>query len=128
MPFRLGLQIRKIICNVVLSTDMGSHFDLLDVFHKAVKEHPDIWAWQDRNLITIMAMHLSDILNPARPVEIALKWGRLIVQECFEQVRVLTLSRLLHAFPAQSASANVLLSLRLHAALATVLLQSSQRE
>lgn len=80
------------MCNVVLSTDMGSHFDLLDVFVKAVTDNPDIWAWQDRNLITIMAMHLSDIVNPARPVEIAMKWGHLIVQECLEQARPVLVS------------------------------------
>jgi 3'5'-cyclic nucleotide phosphodiesterase len=73
--------------SVILSTDMCQHFSLLDVWRAKAAAAPDIWAWHDRTLLLVMTMHLSDIVNPARPAEIAMKWGSLIVDECMAQVR-----------------------------------------
>jgi hypothetical protein len=79
--------------SVVLSTDMFQHFSLLAVWNAKVEAQPDIWAWRERMLMLVMTMHLADIINPARPASIAVKWGTLIVQECMQQVRFVSLSR-----------------------------------
>lgn len=75
--------------SVVLSTDMFQHFSLLAVWKAKVDAQPDVWAWKDRMLLLVMTMHLSDIVNPARPPAVAVKWGSLIVEECMKQARLL---------------------------------------
>lgn len=107
------VQMRQIMISVVLSTDMFQHFSLLAVWNAKVEAQPDVWAWRDRMLLLVMTMHLADIVNPARPVNIAVKWGTLIVEECMQQVRIITRTRL-YAMALLRASCFVELSATQH--------------
>ena len=83
----LRVQVRRTMVALVLATDMSQHFSLLAVWRQRVAAEPDFWAWADRSLVLVMLLHLADIVNPARPPAVALRWGHLITREFAAQVR-----------------------------------------
>ncbi|GLC54408.1 hypothetical protein PLESTB_000860400 [Pleodorina starrii] len=68
-------QIRKLMIETVLSTDMAVHFDLLNRFTSQVDAKPDLSEWTDRTLLYQMLVHLADIANPSRPFHLARGWA-----------------------------------------------------
>lgn len=88
------LQLRSLIVNMVLSTDMAVHFQLLGNFSSALDKEGDVSKWQDRSLIFQMLVHLADLANPSRPFPFALKWAENVVTEFMEQVRLAAFSML----------------------------------
>eukprot|EP00879_Flechtneria_rotunda_P009756 GHRR01010206.1.p1 GENE.GHRR01010206.1~~GHRR01010206.1.p1 ORF type:complete len:373 (+),score=154.98 GHRR01010206.1:405-1523(+) len=81
-------QVRKLVCEMILATDMDVHFALLKRFEDAVAAQPDVRQWrslEQRSLIFQMLVHLADLANPSRPWHLALKWAEWVVTEFLEQ-------------------------------------------
>jgi hypothetical protein len=84
------LQMRKLVLDMVLSTDMDVHFALLKRFDDAVAAVPDLTTWtspEQRSLMFQMLVHLADLANPSRPWHLALTWAEWVVTEFLGQVR-----------------------------------------
>jgi hypothetical protein len=78
---------RALVVAMVLSTDMGVHFDLLANFRAAVEREGGRppGAWADRSLAYQLLVHLADLANPSRPFPLALKWAENVVAEFLAQ-------------------------------------------
>lgn len=101
-------QLRKIIVDCILSTDMTSHFDLLEQFAYFVKGEdkweffrdascslldkqdsstsgPDSVKLKKRQLVLQVLVHSADISNPAKDWKLARKWSDLLLEEFYRQ-------------------------------------------
>lgn len=79
-------QIRKLMIETVLATDMAVHFDLLNRFKEQIANQPDLSEWKDRTLLYQMLVHLADIANPSRPFPLARGWAERVIEEFCDQV------------------------------------------
>lgn len=82
-------RLRRLVLDMVLSTDMDVHFALLQRFDDALSESPDVATWdslEQRSLLFQMLVHLADLANPSRPWHLALNWAEWVVSEFLEQV------------------------------------------
>eukprot|EP01112_Ceratiomyxa_fruticulosa_P008068 TRINITY_DN2092_c0_g1_i2.p1 TRINITY_DN2092_c0_g1~~TRINITY_DN2092_c0_g1_i2.p1 ORF type:complete len:551 (+),score=114.39 TRINITY_DN2092_c0_g1_i2:779-2431(+) len=86
-PLALKQQIRKIMISMVLATDMGHHPKILNEFqNKILTESLNITAnLEDKLLAMRLMIKCSDISNPARPLDIYLKWVDRVMEEFFSQ-------------------------------------------
>lgn len=83
-------QVRQLVLDMVLSTDMDVHFKLLERYAAALAAQPDVRTWSEleqRSLLFQMLVHLADLANPARPWPLALTWAEMVVTEFLAQVR-----------------------------------------
>eukprot|EP00775_Hariotina_reticulata_P002156 gene2156-2474_t len=81
-------QMRKLVLDMVLSTDMDVHFALLKRFDDAVSAVPDLTTWtsiEQRSLMFQILVHLADLANPSRPWHLALTWAEWVVTEFLGQ-------------------------------------------
>mmetsp|Transcript_9866 Transcript_9866/g.18415 ORF Transcript_9866/g.18415 Transcript_9866/m.18415 type:complete len:374 (-) Transcript_9866:3381-4502(-) len=78
-------QIRRLMIECVLTTDMALHFDLLKRFQAQLDEKPDVSEWPDRMLLYQMLVHLADIANPSRPFHLAYGWAERVIDEFCDQ-------------------------------------------
>jgi hypothetical protein len=86
------VQVRKLVLDMVLSTDMDVHFKLLKRFEDEVASAPDVATWaslEQRSLLFQMLVHLADLANPSRPWHLALRWAEWVVTELLQQVGAL---------------------------------------
>lgn len=96
VPVSLRKVIRKAIIQLILSTDMESHFRLTDELNECVTRHfsplksivemksvvlPD----KDKGIVLRSILHAADISNPAKFFIISKKWSDLVVEEFFAQ-------------------------------------------
>ena len=96
VPGVLRKSIRKAMIEMIMSTDMMTHFTLTDELNDCVSRHfvplksitemnsvvlPD----KDRATILRSILHAADISNPAKVWETTKKWSDLVVQEFFAQ-------------------------------------------
>eukprot|EP00877_Chromochloris_zofingiensis_P000698 jgi/Chrzof1/10629/Cz05g05230.t1 len=79
------MQARRWIVGMVLSTDMAVHYELLNKYKAALSQEPDERAWKERDLMYQMVVHIADLINTARPFNLALKWGELVTTEFLQQ-------------------------------------------
>jgi hypothetical protein len=82
-------QVRKLVLDMVLSTDMDVHFKLLKRFEDELAGAPDVATWaslEQRSLLFQMLVHLADLANPSRPWHLALTWAEWVVTEFLQQV------------------------------------------
>jgi hypothetical protein len=87
----LPLQVRKLVLDMVLQTDMDVHFKLLKRFEDELAAAPDVSTWsslEQRSLLFQMLVHLADLANPSRPWHLALTWAEWVVTEFLQQVRL----------------------------------------
>eukprot|EP00878_Enallax_costatus_P025911 GHUV01027768.1.p1 GENE.GHUV01027768.1~~GHUV01027768.1.p1 ORF type:complete len:115 (-),score=28.26 GHUV01027768.1:637-981(-) len=85
----LPMQLRKLVVDMVLSTDMDVHFALLEKFGNMLKKESDVRVWsslEQRSLLFQMLVHLADLANPSRPWMLALTWAERVVTEFMQQV------------------------------------------
>lgn len=83
-------QVRKLVLDMVLSTDMDVHFKLLKAFEDELASAPDVATWaslEQRSLLFQMLVHLADLANPSRPWHLALTWAEWVVTEFLQQGR-----------------------------------------
>lgn len=75
-----------LIINLILSTDMAKHFDILKEFNSIFDEGKFSMDNQsDRLLLLKLLLKSSDISNVARPFELADKWCDVLCEEFFRQ-------------------------------------------
>ena len=75
---------RKYIIKIVLATDFSFHDHHLQKA-KNIKITDEELNNEEQAILAELIMHTCDILNPARPWEICLKWANLIFEEYFAQ-------------------------------------------
>jgi len=83
------LTFRSLVIEMVLATDMKSHFSILDSFRRFQKSrHADMKS-VDRAVVTrnvfAMAMKVADLIHCSRPLELHHKWADLITKEFLQQ-------------------------------------------
>jgi hypothetical protein len=84
------IHFRALVIDMVLATDMKSHFAILDSFRrfeKARKEDPNSCkdrCYEIRNVFPL-AMKIADLIHCARPLEVHHRWVDLITEEFFIQ-------------------------------------------
>mmetsp|Transcript_73194 Transcript_73194/g.107416 ORF Transcript_73194/g.107416 Transcript_73194/m.107416 type:complete len:971 (+) Transcript_73194:93-3005(+) len=100
LPAMQGAMIRDLMIDLILATDMSKHFNEVRAFKDLACEFgntsPEPWL-EHQAALMIMALHMSDISNPAKPRNLALRWTDMILSEFFvqgdvEKMRGLTVS------------------------------------
>eukprot|EP01052_Picozoa_sp_SAG31_P040910 SAG31_NODE_6053_length_2190_cov_3.450024_4_plen_187_part_00 len=89
-------EIRKKMISLFLATDMTQHFEIFNKFKTRVEAEQFFVAPadaaadagpsnEDRQLLMDVLLHAADLSNPARPFELASKWGTAICEEFYQQ-------------------------------------------
>eukprot|EP00835_Amoeboradix_gromovi_P001812 NODE_91_length_21779_cov_0.171356.p2 type:complete len:559 gc:universal NODE_91_length_21779_cov_0.171356:405-2081(+) len=82
-------EIRKLIIDLVLATDMSKHFDFLNKFKNMCAINPNLCHElhndDNRRFILLMALKCADLSNPAKPFQIYMEWCSRIMEEFFCQ-------------------------------------------
>ena len=79
--------MRGIIIDMILSTDMVKHAGLLNKLHSRIEDrgHELCSEPGDIHLVLNICLHLADISNPARPIDVAVRWAKRIQEEFWHQ-------------------------------------------
>ncbi|KAL0490313.1 hypothetical protein AKO1_009465 [Acrasis kona] len=78
-------QFRDLVISMILATDIGRHFALLDHLRKGIAKAFD---GRDReNVVDMLRMIIkcADVGNPAKPRDISEKWSHMVQEEFFAQ-------------------------------------------
>jgi len=80
-------EIRKMVIELVLATDMANHVDIMNQYQNRRKtaEGLDFTNKDDRLLTMKLFIKCADISNPARPPKIYHKWVDCVMEEFFQQ-------------------------------------------
>lgn len=80
-------EIRKLVIELVLATDMANHVDIMNQFanRRKTAEGLDLGSKEDRLLAMKLVIKCADISNPARPPHIYHKWVDCVMEEFFQQ-------------------------------------------
>ena len=79
---------REILKDLILSTDMAHHNDVIDAVTAALQQYGSslsAWPVDSRRAAMRMFLHSADISNPARPLEQCAEWGRRVQEELYGQ-------------------------------------------
>eukprot|EP00759_Apiculatamorpha_spiralis_P030551 PhF_6_TR32183/c0_g1_i1/m.47779/K13755/PDE1; calcium/calmodulin-dependent 3',5'-cyclic nucleotide phosphodiesterase len=77
---------RKIVVNLVLSTDMTDHTTLITTFRQKKLSLESALAAEDAKLLLLkVVMHAADVSNPAKRSDIAAEWARRVMAEFSQQ-------------------------------------------
>jgi len=78
--------LRSMMIDMVLGTEMAAHFEVVALFKsKLVDQGLDMSKPDDKKLVMKMLLHVADVSNPARNVEIAGKWTDNVMAEFYMQ-------------------------------------------
>ena len=75
---------RKLLIDLVLATDLASHFDILAVW-KRKESILDLSKDEDKLLVMQMILKSGDLGHPSRVRHLHLTWSELITEEFFQQ-------------------------------------------
>jgi hypothetical protein len=78
-------EIRYIIIECILATDMKVHFSLLAKFNNIVENNEKISPKEMKELSLCMLIHAADISGSTKRVDLARKWSELIAEEFTNQ-------------------------------------------
>lgn len=78
-------EIRDIVIDVVLATDMGRHAKLVAKFKAKLENGIDLKKKEDIRLILQIIIKVADVNNTSRPTHLYLKWADRIVDEFYKQ-------------------------------------------
>jgi hypothetical protein len=80
-------EIRAMVINMVLATDMAKHFHELGQLNGRLSEggFPDPNKPKDKELLMNMVVHACDMCNPSKDTPLAVKWTTLVMTEFFAQ-------------------------------------------
>jgi 3'5'-cyclic nucleotide phosphodiesterase len=78
-------QIRKLIIDMILATDMSKHFDLLSYTRTKYNENSDLSSWDVRADIFKICLKSADVGHAGKSIELHQKWCNLITEEFFAQ-------------------------------------------
>ena len=80
-------QIRKVIINNIIATDMANHFNDLKKFKEiAESENNDLTKQENKEFICTQVIHLADISNTFKTFYISRTWVYLLFKEFYDQV------------------------------------------
>jgi hypothetical protein len=85
MPLEEKKDVRRMMIEMILSTDMSKHFADLGKFKSRVSASNFDPAEGDKQICMNMGMHIADISNPSKTWEISLKWTEWLYDEFFAQ-------------------------------------------
>jgi hypothetical protein len=85
VPLEEKNDIRKMMIEMILSTDMSKHFADLGKFKSRVSTTNFDPAESDKQLCMNMGMHIADISNPSKKWDISYKWTEWLYEEFFAQ-------------------------------------------
>ena len=79
--------LRSIIIEMVLATDLSVHFDVLSKFRARLSAEDGLMAEnpEDRSLLLQIGLKCADVSNGAKPENLAHMWTMRIVEEFFRQ-------------------------------------------
>ena len=78
--------LRKLLVEVILSTDMAEHFTVLERFRALTKTGGvDVANADHRRTVSSLIIKLGDVSNPARAPELATEWTSRVMEEFFAQ-------------------------------------------
>eukprot|EP00899_Mesostigma_viride_P020282 jgi/Mesvir1/28255/Mv04792-RA.2 len=82
-----SIDLRSVVIELVLSTDLKRHFGILEQFKARVSQDTpwDLRKESDRILLLQMVLKLADIGHAAKPLSIHVEWSRRITEECYNQ-------------------------------------------
>ena len=78
-------QIRKLIIDMILATDMGKHFDLVSYIRVKYSESIDLSNVDSRHDMFKLFIKAADIGHAAKALELHQRWCGLVIQEFFAQ-------------------------------------------
>eukprot|EP01137_Pigoraptor_chileana_P036946 Opistho-2@33321 len=78
---------RKLICSLILATDVAQHFEHLNKFKTRTASGQLLSATSDsdRLLLLVMAIKCADVSNPTKARDVYDKWTSRIMEEFFKQ-------------------------------------------
>merc|ERR1712134_207185 len=83
------ITFRSLVIEMVMATDMKSHFSILDsfkMFQKARQEDPkSVKILTEMRNVFCLAMKVADLFHCSRPLEMHHRWVDLITEEFFTQ-------------------------------------------
>eukprot|EP01102_Stenamoeba_stenopodia_P011784 TRINITY_DN3640_c0_g1_i2.p1 TRINITY_DN3640_c0_g1~~TRINITY_DN3640_c0_g1_i2.p1 ORF type:complete len:378 (+),score=56.78 TRINITY_DN3640_c0_g1_i2:87-1220(+) len=78
-------EVRELIINLVLATDMSVHFDKVAQFKTKLATGIDMAKKDDRMLVLQMAIKCADISAQAKSLDTSLRWSQNVAEEFFRQ-------------------------------------------
>jgi hypothetical protein len=78
-------KFRRIAIDVILGTDMSSHFDIAAKFLGHVESNKGFNEPEAKLMLSCILVHAADISNVAKPFEISKKWSDRVFEEFLNQ-------------------------------------------
>eukprot|EP00899_Mesostigma_viride_P001453 jgi/Mesvir1/11308/Mv01090-RA.2 len=80
-------EVRRVIIDLVLASDLKRHFGILDQFKARVSQgmHWDTNKETDRLLLLQMALKVADLGHSAKPLAVHQEWSRRVTEEFYKQ-------------------------------------------
>ncbi|CAJ0959815.1 unnamed protein product, partial [Mesorhabditis belari] len=92
LPRKQRLQFRKIVIDMVLATDMSKHMSLLADLKTMVEAKKVAGSsvvlldkYNDRIQVLQSMIHLADLSNPTKPIDLYRQWNERILEEYWRQ-------------------------------------------
>lgn len=79
------LQIRKLIIDLILATDMGKHFDLVSYIRVKYSESVDLSNVDVRHDMFKLLIKAADVGHAAKTLELHQRWCGLVIEEFYAQ-------------------------------------------
>jgi len=77
--------LRKLIIDLILHTDMSKHFETLGQFRSRTQSKLTIDSPADKSLVLSMGLKCADVGHTAKPNDLHIKWSELVCEEFFTQ-------------------------------------------
>lgn len=78
-------EIRTLIIECILATDMKVHFNLAKKFETMIENPKSLKLFEKKSLILGMVVHSADISGSAKNIDVAKEWSAMISKEFTEQ-------------------------------------------
>lgn len=85
LKFEDWADLRKLIIDLILHTDMSKHFETLGQFRSRTQAKLTIDSPADKSLVLSMGLKCADVGHTAKPNDLHIKWSELVCEEFFNQ-------------------------------------------
>jgi len=87
LPAEEAAQVRNLVRDLVLATDLGSHRDCVTAVNNMINKPlgADYTSKEDRLALMKLTLKCSDVGHPARPKSTHIKWSELVSEEFHQQ-------------------------------------------
>ena len=79
------LQIRKLIIEMILATDMGKHFDLVSYIRAKYSEKTEFSNGDTRSDLFKIIIKAADVGHAAKSIDLHQRWCSLVIEEFYAQ-------------------------------------------